>query len=197
MTGIALATQISSASLGSAKELTKDLDDKQEVFLGSIIGKVRGLSYRNNPQDPDSPAIALTGMFEAVPADAEKEAAQSARCYIQPQNVQDIIIQLVISEADPKAIAGAPKKSPPKGKSYELGGAAIIPISLEIYAVKSAGSPVGYMYKAVMLNKVAGAEDGLADLRALLPKGERKQPARIATERTTKALPAPRKKAKK
>jgi hypothetical protein len=96
-----------------AGDLTKALagisvtDTKTIAMLGTIIGMSDGLSYRANPYG-DEPAIALTGVFEAMPFDPEGVTVQSASLFL-PKSVQDILVKAA-ADGNEHAVTKAPKR---------------------------------------------------------------------------------------
>lgn len=161
--------------------------DKTEHMLGVVIGKVRGISFRNNPNDPTQASIGLLGVFEGVPYNAELPVIQAPMCFL-PASVHTIITE-AIQEANGLE---APEAMPARGKPVNHRIDQEIPIMFEI-GVRHTATPIGFEFVTNQLRKSVESENVLADLR-----GELVTSGRITGPATPqKALPAPKGKGKK
>lgn len=174
--------KFTSNELGDLSAVRKLPDgDKTIIPLGSVIGKVTGISYKFNPNNPEEPSIALNGMFEGIPADPKRAVIRSPRWF--PPNAICKMIASAITKNQPMPKAARGLK---RGQSVDIQGAGTIPIAVEI-GVRKTGTAIGYEYvTAVHGNENADVADALADVRGLLPEGP-----------TLLALPAPGDKGRK
>src|SRR4051812_47455333 len=98
--GIEIKSTIQASQLGNAKAVhALPEGDKSIISLGTIFGKATGISCRHNPMDENVPAVALTGIFEAVPSDPNATALRGQRLFL-PSSVQGIMVQAVLGGAE-------------------------------------------------------------------------------------------------
>lgn len=163
-------SRLQCAMLGDVLAVAKkDEGDSEVVVLGTIIGYARGLSYRTNTQDPTTPAIALIGYFEGIPADPEMPLFKCNALFL-PRTVHDAVVAAVRGEG-----SASPPQMPKRGQKFDVVGTEV-PIAFEISAKKSkVAGGAGYEFITRSMKEIAGA-DPLATLRA---------------ELGMKALPAP------
>lgn len=181
------------ATLGpkDAGDITKALgsiaegDTKTTAYLGVIYGKASGVSYRSNKFNPEQPAIALTGVFEAVPYDADGDTVQGGSLFLSGA-VQDMLIKAMAVSTDS-----------PTGKAIKLGqkidvdaGKELI-VKVEIGVKRNDGEGVGYTF---VINHAGQPEkiDALEDLRGEIGKtGNDRMRAVIAGRPVQTLLAAP------
>lgn len=138
----------------------KELADgnKDEFLLGTVIGRIRGVSYRSNPFSSE-PSVAFTGAFEAIPADKSRPPIQAPMCFL-PNSVHDFI-STVIHDAEGLDL---PVKAPERGKPENKRIDREVPIVVEI-GVRHSKAPIGYEFVSSLITKKANAVDVLSDLR--------------------------------
>ena len=119
--------------------------DKEVYIVGYVFGEARGVSYRNNPNSADGEnAVALTGVFEGVPAFgdmvglnekvADRALLRSGVLFL-PTQAQDQVAKAVYGDE-------APAEKMKRGqRSDKLG--VTVPLSFEI-GIRKSGGPVGY-----------------------------------------------------
>lgn len=119
--------------------------DKEVYIVGYVFGEARGVSYRNNPNSADGEnAVALTGIFEGVPAFEDMpgltekcadRALLRAGVLFLPTQAQDQVAKAVYGDE-------APAEKMKRGqRSDKLG--VTVPLSFEI-GIRKSGGPVGY-----------------------------------------------------
>ena len=124
--------------------------------IGVIVGFVRGLSYRNNPNDPTQPAIGLVGAFKGIPSDARRPAIVSPVLFL-PTGIQAAIVDMVRGNAK-APIDGVPTK----GKAVTVESDKELKIAVMI-GIRKSNSPIGYEFAAVM-EDTPTVESPLAEL---------------------------------
>jgi len=153
-----------------AKAGIADTDTKTIVWLGNIIGKANGLSYRSN-NFGDEPSVALTGIFESVPADAENDVVRAPSLFM-PRAIQAMLVA-AMTDGQP-----APVTTIKRGTKLDVPGKEV-KIMFQVGARRNAATGgAGYEF---VVNQVGEIEqiDVIEALRAELLTG--------------KALPAPQK----
>ncbi len=168
--------------LGDLHALEKTLSDTTpSVVIGTIIGKVSGIGYRDS-KNPEVPSIVLLGIFEGIPADPDRPKLIGPQAFL-PQGFCKIIEQELVAAGRIK-LKDVPKKAPAKGKGIDLAGIAEIAIAVEIEIERNTGGGVPYKFVCTQRNeKEPSASDPLAELRQF-----------VALPGTSmKALPAPKK----
>lgn len=131
-----------------------------QVPLGTIVGVVRALSARNNPQDPNKAAIGLKGVFEAIPADPDQDTIRSEVCFL-PTGLNDMIVNNLTGG---KGVdVGA---MPARGKPVDIDlDGKVLEIGVEVAVKKTEGAGgMGYEY-VVSMQRDPTAADPLAELR--------------------------------
>lgn len=163
--GRQIVTQMSGSDmLGQMKAVVLSKPDGEEIILGTVLGEVRELSYRHNPQDETKPSIALVGPFKFFPADANRDEIWAMRCFI-PGAFHDAIVE---SLEGPDGVARRPYKKSPGRKEQAinvvLGG--VLKVVLEI-GVRRTSTAIGYEYITRTSDKVPlQMNDPLAALSA-------------------------------
>lgn len=149
--------------LGPQKQEVRAAADKTVTPLGTLIGEVRGLSYRHNPQDETTPSIALVGPFKFVPSSPNRPELRAMRAFL-PGAVHDAIVASL--EGDNKRPVD---KSPGrKDKAINVNIGAVVPVVLEVSAETAESTAVGYRYVTQNSKKVPlQLDDPLARLSAL------------------------------
>lgn len=159
MTSIRFASRVNAGDLDRALiETVKRLadGDKSEHVLGTILGKVRGVSFRNNPNDPENASIGLLGVFEGAPANPELPVIQAPLCFL-PKSVHDMLCAAITEGME------LPSSSPARGKPQNRRIDKEVPIKVEV-GVRKSSSPIGFEFFTNMLMQ-ADVVDVLADLR--------------------------------
>ncbi len=156
--------------------------DKEIRIIGYVIGKVRGVTYRANPNG-DEPSLGLLGMFEATPTEEGRATIRSGVAFL-PTAYTKMIADAIRGDQD------VPKKAPPKGKAIDLDGISELQLAVEIGIRKNTGAGVGYEFAVTQLTDDVSKEDALAEVRSFLPASIEKRSAPVA-------LPAPAASAKK
>lgn len=162
--GRQIVSQLSGSDmLGNAKLVILAATDGAELLLGTVLGEVRGLSYRHNPQDETKPSIALVGPFKFVPADPARDEIWSMRAFI-PGAIHDSIV----SSLETGGIEARPYKKSPARKEpaidVALGG--VLRLVLEI-GVRKTSTAIGYEYVTRTSDRVPlEMNDPLASLSA-------------------------------
>lgn len=180
------------ANLGAMLESIAKGDRTVHV-IGHVLGRATGISYRANPNDPNTPTIAVTGQFEATSVDGNAPVMVAPAIFLPTAFCRMLETELIKGV---EKIAEKPKKAPAKGKAVNVEGVCEIPLALEIGIRKNEGaSGVGYEFSVVQAQSSDGKiSDPFADLRALLPG---KTTAAIADQSGGAAKPAPKKSARK
>src|SRR6185312_7653860 len=101
--------------------------DRTVRVIGTVLGRASGISYRNNPNDPDVPTLAVTGQFEATPVDERAPIMVAPAIFLPTVFCRMLEAELIKGEA----LTQRPKKPPAKGKSVNVEGVASIPLALE------------------------------------------------------------------
>lgn len=161
-------------------------DTKTIVYMGVILGKANGVSYRSNKFDPEKPAIALTGVFEATPYDPDGETVQGVSLFL-PGAVQSMLVKAIgADEASPTG------KVIKLGQKIDVDATKELLIRVEIGLQRADGDGVGYRF---VINHAGEAEkiDALEGLRADLLKNGNDRMKALAAGKTVnvKALAAP------
>lgn len=171
-------TKFSAGDLGDASEVRKlEAGDKTVVTLGQVLGKVTGIVFKHNPNNPEQPAIALEGFFEGISSDPARAVIRSTT-FFPPGNVAKMI-QSFILKGEP---IPSQARSLKRGQSVPVGieGEAI-PLAMEI-GVRRTDTAIGYEFVTeVADNGAMNKVDLLADVRGMLPGGG-----------AQRALPAPK-----
>lgn len=182
--------KFSAGDLGDAKQVHKLEDgDKTVMLLGTVYGKVTGMSYKFNPNNPEDPSIALNGIFEAVPADTSRSIIRAPR-FFPPNAVAKLVAQAIVGDKSPDGISGLQR-----GKSVDIAAeGGMIPLGVQI-GVRKTGTAIGYEYVCEIAGDKLVKEDILADVRGQLQFDQRSRPALPPAGQ--KALAAPKGKGKK
>jgi len=146
-----------------ARQNVAETDTKTIVWLGNIIGKANGLSYRSN-NFGDEPSVALTGIFEPVPA-FEGDDIVRAPSLFMPRAIQAMLVE-AMRGSDP-----APVQSVKKGTKLDVPGKEIKILFQVGCRRNSATGGAGYEF---VTNQVGEIEkiDVLESLRAELATGK-------------------------
>jgi hypothetical protein len=164
---------------GNLRKIADGMEPKEIKPIATILGYADGLSVRNNPQKPDEPAIALTGLFEGTPTDQALDIVIATSAFL-PSALQDQYVKLVLGNKP------LPKGAPPaRGKGIAIEGSARVPIVCEVGIQAMPDTAVGYVFTTSLM-KAKGDVDPLADLRDM---GNNM----IEKQREMLALPAPAK----
>ena len=162
---VEMKAQMGAGDLGNIREIKDKLEDKQEYWLGTIFGRARGLSYRANPQDPNTPSIALTGIFEGLPHDPDRALVRATRLFL-PASVQGILVAAV--RGDKK---DAINKAPARGKAVEMAGNEI-EVVVEVGIRRNTKTEIGFEYITAYKPR-ANEIDPLSEMRKSLPAPRR------------------------
>src|ERR1051325_1568136 len=161
--------KFSAGDLGDASQVRKlDDGDKTEMPLGSVIGKVTGIAFKFNPNNPEQPSISLEGYFEGIPNDPNRSTIRSTT-FFPPTNVAKMVQNFVLKGEPIPANARGLKR----GQSVPVDIGEAIPLALEV-RVRKTGTAIGYEFVTDVadgghMEKV----DLLADVRGLLTNGGR------------------------
>jgi len=172
--------------LGNQKAEIRSMPLDSDLVLGTVLGEVRGLSYRHNPQDDSKPSIALVGPFKFIPAKPDRPELWASRAFL-PGAIHDGIVNAL--QGDNKApVTKSPGR---KDKAIDVMLGAVMPIVLEVGVRSKPESSVGYVYIAQSSAKVPlELNDPLAALSARAGiKSVGTGPARMAIAGPTGSSP--------
>lgn len=158
--------KFSAGDLGDATEVRKlEKGDKTVLPLGTVLGKVTGITFKFNPNNPETPSIALEGFFEGTSADPSRSVIRSTT-FFPPGNVAKMV-QTFILKGEP---IPSQARSLKRGESVPVGiDGEAIPIAMEI-SVRKTDTAIGYEFVTdVADNGEMNKVDLLADVRGLLP----------------------------
>lgn len=110
-----------------------DTDTKTVVLMGSIVGLATGLSYRKNSYG-DQPSVALTGVFEAIPADSKMDGARAPALFLS-QAVQAIMVSTMLGEQESPVT-----KMPKQGERIDIQTGKTLKILCEISVRRNAAT---------------------------------------------------------
>jgi hypothetical protein len=137
--------------------------DRNVTHLGTIFGRVRGLSLRSNIYS-DEPSKAFVGIFEGVRKNGGPRIRSSA-CFL-PRTLNDTLAAAV--QGDHKI----PMDTPKRGQKFDVYGLNEIVFAIEI-GVQHDDSEVGFRYVTKMHGEDAFLHsDPFAELRPLIPGTE-------------------------
>jgi len=168
---IQLVNRLAAKNLGNpGVPAAWDETDKRTHWLGIIVGRATGLSFRTDKDDETVVRVALTGTFKGIPADDKLPFFVSTTCYL-PSVVHGHVVEMVRKSVahDPETgevIDISEKDKPRKGKRFEMQGN-VIEIALRIGTHRIAGTGVMYEYVVEQLSEMASVNP-LADLEARL-----------------------------
>lgn len=148
--------------LGNQKAVIRSMALDEDLLLGTVLGEVRGLSYRHNPQDDSKPSIALVGPFKFIPAAPDRPELWASRAFL-PGAIHDAIVNALQGDK------GAPMEKSPgrKEKPIDVMLGAVMHVVLEVGVRSKPESSVGYIYIAQASAKVPlTMNDPLAALSA-------------------------------
>ena len=174
---------------GDIQKALKGIDEndtKTVAYLGVIIGMADGVSYRSNKFNPEKPAIALTGVFEATPYDTMQETVQGSSLFLSGA-VQDMLVKAAVGDAKP------PTEKPLKlGQKIDVPLLAQLKIIVEVGVKRNDGEGQGYTF---VINHAGEAQrvDVLERLRAEVGKEGNERMKALAAGRPVAALAAPEK----
>jgi hypothetical protein len=152
--------KLNAADLANCKEVADAIPagNREPHEIGVIVGFVRGLSYRNNPNDPTLPAVGLVGAFKGIPSDPKRPTIVSPVVFL-PTGIQSAIIEAV--RGNSKApIDGMPAK----GKAVNVETDKELRIAVLI-GIQKSNSPIGYTFVAAMEDNIS-VESPLSALEA-------------------------------
>lgn len=184
--GVSIRNKISAGDLDpDAIEKVRKLekDDKTQVFMGTIVGLVHGLTYRANPHG-DEPSVGFKGVFEGTPSDPNADVIQAPTLFL-PGAVSTVFEQTVLG-GRPRPVDAAPKRGAHLDVPTEQ-----LQVLLEL-SVKKSDNARGYEY---VLN-IHGEQKKVAvidGLKAMLPKRLGGQDAKqlVLPEAAKGAQPSP------
>lgn len=173
-------------------------DDRKTVtYLGVIVGKATGVSYRSNKFDPGNPAIAMTGIFEATPYNPLDAIVRASSLFL-PGAIQNILVKTLIG--DSKSPVTKPLKL---GQKIDVEAGKELLIKLEVGVKRNDNAEgVGYEYVINMVGEPERVE-ALDSLKSDLAASDNPRikammagkPLTIAPS-DVKKLPAPKGKGK-
>jgi hypothetical protein len=138
--------------------------DRNVVQLGTIFGRVRGLSLRSNIYS-DEPSKAFVGIFEAVRSNGGPRIRSSA-CFL-PRTLNDTLAAAVQGEHKIPV-----DLTPKRGQKFDVYGLNEIVFAIEI-GVMHDDSEVGFRYVTKMHGEDSFLHsDPFAELRPLIPGTE-------------------------
>lgn len=141
-----MKTYIAIRDLADPKKALANMPEKEnEIVLGTMIGEVSKPVERRQPDE--SVRIGMGGIFEAIPADTEKEATRSGVCYLPEAFMDPILEELATAHKEDKSSK--------------------IRFGLEVRLIR-ATNPQGYSYKVIPVFE-ADKVDPLQDIRKELP----------------------------
>lgn len=139
-----------------------------ETMLGTLLGEARGLTYRANDNDENTPSVGITGPFKFVPADTARPEIWAQVTYL-PRSVHDTVITALEGDRV-RPVDKAPKRG--QGVNVQLPPGTVMRIVLEI-GVKRDDSVIGYQYITRGNPKIPLAlHDPLAELSAAVAEGK-------------------------
>jgi len=142
-------------------------DDRKTIaYLGVIVGKANGVSYRSNKFDPGNPAIAMTGIFEATPYNTEDAIVRASSLFL-PGAIQSILVKTLIGDA--KSPVSKPLKL---GQKIDVEAGKELLIKLEVGVKRNDNAEgVGYEY---IINMVGDPErvEALESVKAEFAKSD-------------------------
>lgn len=179
---VSIKSKIGPGDLGDVTAAQRLPDGSKEIlFLGTIIGKIDGMTYRANPNG-DAPSVGFTGVFEGESSDPAIGTIQSSTLFL-PGSLSAMIEKTLLGDKPP-AVTVAPKRGAKVDVPVEQ-----LPIAIEV-CVKKSGNALGYEYD-IRFHSEQKKLNVLDDLRKLIPAGLTNRVA--ATSPKALAAPEPAK----
>jgi hypothetical protein len=167
--GVTIQSKLSIQSLCNAKKVIANMPDNQDkTVVGTILGIAQSIVTRTSP-DGTKTFEGISGQFEGVPTDPERDTVQSGICYL-PDFVYPAIRELLLAEND-------------KGERVN----AQVTFGFEVALIR-AKNPQGYSWQLTPLASPR-ADDPLSKLRAELTAN---RPRLIADNTAAKQEAAPK-----